>query len=318
MSSGKHGIVMELSGRKAIILTSEGEFLRIRLHVPARIGEEVWATPRDLFYWRSISVRSAVAGLAAVAVFGFGIGQLLMGTGPSAEAYAFVSVDANPSVNFYLDKNLHVIGVHALNSTGNQLAHALHVKGESIDTAIHDMMKQVANEGTLPSGNAIIVTASSPTGNADMTSLESQVTNDVHDALKNVSQSGASSPQVYSMNVPSAVWHDAIKAKVSPSKYASYLLAKEAGVQVKLTDIHSSNTQLVLAQAHDLKAGAGQLESGHVKEVTDIVQSALQETGVNVANKKITKRSKGQNHADEKTSGHASTSVHGQTSHKKG
>lgn len=273
MAKGKRAIVMELSGQQAVVMTSDGEFLRTKVADSVVVGQDITISTAKRFNWKSVPARSAVAGLAAVVVLGIGVGQALFGSRPSVEAYASVSVDINPSISFDLSRSMKVIDVYGTNTSGTALVKHLHVQGQSIDVAIRDMMREVAREGKLSSNHAVIVAASSPNGQVD--NIQNQVTADVHKALDVVSQGNPVTAQVYSMNVANSVWTDAKKAKVSPGQYASYLLGNEAGVNVKLSQVTSSDMQLTLAQAHDLKSSVKALNSGHFQSVANIVQGAV-------------------------------------------
>lgn len=279
MPSQNRAIVMEICGRRAVVMTANGAFRRMRVTGPLVVGQEISLGSARRFNWKSIPARSAIAGLAAVVVLGVGVGQELFGTMPKAEAYAFVSVDVNPSVSFDLDSSMHVIKVYGTNANGTSLAHRLRlqVRGKPIDVAIRDMMAEVSTEGKLSQHSPVIVAASSPSGKVDLSnSVQTAVTADVHKALQSIDEGNPVSAKVYSMNVTNSVWSDAVKKKVSPGQYASYLLGNEAGVNVKLSQVKSPNAQLAVAQAHDLKSSVKALNNGNAQSVSAIVQSAVQ------------------------------------------
>ncbi|WAH38424.1 anti-sigma factor domain-containing protein [Alicyclobacillus dauci] len=274
MTKATSGIVMEIEGRRAIILTSRGQFERIRLGQSAQVGDLIavgafssYGVPR----WR---FRSAVASVAAIAVLCIGVLHAVLVSPPKAQAYAFVSLDANPSVSLDLSDHNTVLGVDGLNAPGKEIAKSVHVRGVSLNTAIRDIVGQMVAQGLLPSHDTIIVAAASAQGNRDVSRLESQAAADVDAALQAHHTLATSSATVYSIGLPNAVWDDAMKAKVSPGKYATYLLAKQVGIPVQLQDITSSNLQRVLAQVHDMQAGTQQLDSGHYGEVAAIVQQS--------------------------------------------
>lgn len=283
MSETKNGVVLEIHGRRAIVLTGQGQFQRIRLRVPAHVGEVVpihlQQSAQFVTRWR---IRSTIAGLAAAVVICAGVLHAIFIAPPQAEAYAFVSLDIEPSVSFELNNHMTVIRAQANDANGKQLLRSVHVKGQSLNSAIHQIVTQVASKGLLPSHDTIIVAASSKRANGDVSNVESQATADVNNALKSLSPSATKgSVQVYSIQVPSSVWDQAVKKKVSPGKYATYLLATELGVPVQLKDINSANLQLVLAQAHDLQTGVGELDTGNYNQVAAIVSEAEGVSGQN-------------------------------------
>ncbi|MFB5192093.1 anti-sigma factor domain-containing protein [Alicyclobacillus fastidiosus] len=281
MTNAQFGVVMEIRRGRAIVMTPHGAFERIKLDLPANVGDMV-TLPVPTFTSHRLRVRSTVASVAAAVVVCAGLLHAIFIAPPKVEAYAFVSLDMSPSVSLDLSDHMTVLDVHGLNAAGKKLAKSLHVNGDKLSTAIRLVVHNTVQEGMLPANDTIIVAAAGADAHTDASEIEAQATSDVHSALKAAGTSVAQKANVYSMDVSSSVWNEAMKQDVSPGKYATYLLAHQVGVPVSLADINSSNIQMVLAQVHDLQTGESQLNTGDYSKVASIVGTTVSSTSSTV------------------------------------
>ncbi|EPZ42097.1 hypothetical protein N007_16100 [Alicyclobacillus acidoterrestris ATCC 49025] len=269
------GVVMEIRRNRAVVMTPQGLFEQIRLDVPASVGDMVPVPMQQNFVGHRLRVRSAIASVAAAVVICAGLLHAIFIAPPKAQAYAFVSLDMSPSVSLDLSDHMTVLGIHGLNSAGKQVAASMHVNGDKLGTVIQLLVHKTVQQGLLPANDTIIVAAAGANSHTDATAIETQAADDVDAALKAAGAAAAQTANVYSMDVSSSVWNEAMKQNVSPGKYATYLLAKQVGVPVSLSDITSSQVQMVLAQVHDLQTGTAQLNTGNYSKVAAIVGSAI-------------------------------------------
>lgn len=277
MASQGRGIVMEVNGRHAVVMTSDGRFERVRVPAMVQVGDFVPLTSGSVTqmtrmrHWR---LRSGIAGVAAAVVLVAGLFHGVFVSAPEAQAYAFVSLDAEPSVSLDLTKQMTVIDVRGMNPSGDALAKSLHLKGQSLNKAVQHLVAKLATDDTLPSNDTIVITAASPTDNTEVSNVEAQAVAAVHQALQLNPSAATTVTNVYSMDVPDAVWKKAVKAHVSPGQYATYLLAKESGAPVTLQDLSSPTLQRVFAQAHDFQTAVSGLDAGNYSQVAAILQGA--------------------------------------------
>ncbi|MGG5253177.1 anti-sigma-I factor RsgI family protein [Neobacillus sp. SM06] len=122
----KKGIVMEINDGYLTLLTPDGEFLRARKqNQPYAIGEEIVFFPSRLpekkqsipFLKRMLSLKSLAAVAIALIIF-FGS---FLSVSQNNKAYAYVSIDVNPSIELVLNKKMQVLKVTAFNQDGKKI-----------------------------------------------------------------------------------------------------------------------------------------------------------------------------------------------------
>ena len=126
------GVLLELEGGSAVVLTPQGEFKRVR--VPSgtcEIGDEIsYAEPRQAPVWMRWGMAAAAAAVMLVAApFGYQAWSL-------AQPVAVVTVDINPSLELTLNKRDEVLKAHALNADGAALLKGLDVKRQAVDEVV--------------------------------------------------------------------------------------------------------------------------------------------------------------------------------------
>ncbi|MRX73284.1 anti-sigma factor domain-containing protein [Bacillus lacus] len=120
------GVVVELKGQEATMLTPDGQFLKARLDRASQIGEEITFFPIQepensaskrnfLLYIRPLRT-GLVTAVAALLLF-FIISPFLN----SDEVSAYLTLDINPSFELALDSNLEVVDIQPLNNDGEKL-----------------------------------------------------------------------------------------------------------------------------------------------------------------------------------------------------
>jgi len=143
------GIVMGKAGKDTILLTPEGEFLRLaarRSHIP---GMEVEAgRPRPLkfpFLW------TAAAAVFAISLALYSLLPFL--TAPRA----YLAVDINPSLVFGLDRHAVVIEATALNADGERILETLAPEGRDACEVLEDLLQAAYRQGYLSPGRSNII-----------------------------------------------------------------------------------------------------------------------------------------------------------------
>ncbi|MDI6895429.1 MAG: anti-sigma factor domain-containing protein [Bacillota bacterium] len=165
----KRGIVLEIEGKMATVLTPDGRFLRMRVPREGwRPGEEVtWERGRAGY------LRPALA-LACVLL------MLLLPGGLAYQHYwalgpvvAYVSVDINPSLELGIDARERVCMARALNADGEKLLTGLPYRRRTLDRVLSDLTVRAVEHGYLSGDRpgAVLVTVtpagqSTPSGSA--------------------------------------------------------------------------------------------------------------------------------------------------------
>ncbi len=257
----RRGIVLELAADHVVVLSSDGEFCRLPRTDNMSVGAEVtWESlwgdgetatqpvrARRLrpLVWK----RVVAAGVAACLTIAAGAwwGQNRVGT-MTAEAYAFVSIDINPSVALQLDHRQHVMDVVGLNDDGKQLLLRAHVeKDEPLKSALEDIVSAAVAAGMLPDEDAILISAAPASDKDDVSDIEELAEQSVVHVIESNPVVRQHHPAVYSIGVSAMVWNAAKRANISPGKFAAFLIAEQEGKDVSLEDLHGQTLKEILS-----------------------------------------------------------------------
>ncbi|MEW6244150.1 MAG: anti-sigma factor domain-containing protein [Bacillota bacterium] len=132
----RSGIVLEEKGQFCIVLTREGEYLRIRRPRGAKPGDEI-CVPAERRKWGF----AAMVAVAAMILF------LFMPL-PPGEISAYVSIDVNPSIEAGIDARDRVVEVTSFNEDGRRVLEAVgHVRGLPAEDLIRRVARAVLELG---------------------------------------------------------------------------------------------------------------------------------------------------------------------------
>jgi hypothetical protein len=125
----KKGIILEIKNRYLVILTPEGEFIKgTKMHDEYNVGQEITFDPfirKIKFPQVNLPAKISSAAVAMVLIICIALLNLFS----QNKAYAYVSIDINPSVELVLNKNLKVIKASALNDDGEKVLSKIDVNG---------------------------------------------------------------------------------------------------------------------------------------------------------------------------------------------
>ncbi|MBI2873508.1 MAG: anti-sigma factor domain-containing protein [Firmicutes bacterium] len=259
----QRGVVLEIEGRKAVILTPGGEFIQVRALKGVHVGEEIEfpsglpgifaslpgavrnpgsgrSRPGEL---RSFSL-PALAGFAAVLVIVLGT-ALTYAYLPSIPV-AFVSVDINPSLELGINYREQVVQARGLNADGEQLLLRLgetdNLRSLSAPEAVGRLVEEAVEAGYLSEGQsegAVVLGVSTPgdrlrgvlSGNLD--ELRGQVE---EKARKAVASKGVGA-EVGAITASPAVRREAAESGLSPGRYAFLVASVEKGLVLTPEDL---------------------------------------------------------------------------------
>lgn len=287
----KSGIVMTIQKTHAVVLTADGQFCRIPTSPKMEIGMEIsfvpaaapeknrfapWTAKRPARsrHWQ----RYGVAGLAASLVVAVGVWFASNSLYPAqADAYAFVSVDINPSMLFQVDKNMRVVSFQGQNSDGQTLLSTLHLKGLSLSNAMEQVVSQAAEMNMLPTEDSILVATAPVETSVSVAQIESAVKQDVKDAINASPTAESLHPSVYSIPLSNVFWQAANQAKVPPAKLAAFLIARSEGQDWTVAQLSGGVLKQVFANPSPTALYA--LSSDNVTVVEHFIQT-MQKTGL--------------------------------------
>lgn len=148
--------MLELDEEFVTVLTSEGEFVRLKKEGEHEIGEEIEAgAVKKTFPFHRRSFRYALVSVLAAAV-------LLVTTWiqwPSDAVYAYMSIDINPSIEAGVDDDLHVLTLKAYNEEGKNVLAALPLwKNKPFSAVAKQIIVLSEQKGYLKEGGEVLIT----------------------------------------------------------------------------------------------------------------------------------------------------------------
>ena len=149
------GIVADVKGRYAVILTGDGSFIKVRNSGSYTVGCEI-----DFEKPAGVNTRmlARVSSLAAGALLVLGIG---CGAYSYTVPYSFVDVDINPSIEITTNIYDRIIKTEALNEDGKKLLQAGSLKNSDLEEGVAALLNNAVQQGYLKdgaAGNTVLVT----------------------------------------------------------------------------------------------------------------------------------------------------------------
>lgn len=141
----KRGLLLEIKGRTGVLLTKDGEFVRVRLPKGVlSVGSEIVAEERPLFLisgkplvWTTVAVVLLALLLPVWSGWWTGYGTVL----------AYVSVDVNPSIELGVGQQGRVLSVVPLNSDGEKLLADKRYYGRDLPVVLEDITNTAITQG---------------------------------------------------------------------------------------------------------------------------------------------------------------------------
>lgn len=141
------GIIAEIDGRKMIVITKNGEFIKCKKLPYHNIGDEV-----NIQRTNMTSVYKKISAAAACFLI---FAMLSTGVYAYYTPYSYVSVDINPSLEFSVNRFDKVIGVHAFNEDAEKVISASdNIKYKDIDDALEQILDTASDQGFLKKDEA--------------------------------------------------------------------------------------------------------------------------------------------------------------------
>lgn len=273
------GIVLEIQGEMATVLTPDGRFLRVR--VPRG---EAWCTG-EAVAWPGRPARAFLRPVLAMACVLF---LLLVPGGMAYQQYwalgpvvAYVSVDINPSLELGVDARERVCVARALNSDGEKLLAGLPYRRRHLEIVLSDLTSRAVAQGYLGrDGPGAVLLAVTPadggkpggeeplrrtawtravarwkrTAVPDPADLRDRAVAAAHRALQ---ERGVEAVMVKGLAATPEVREEARRLGISPGRLAVYLAAREAGMEVTLGQLREGPVARVLREAWEQQLRKG-------------------------------------------------------------
>ncbi|WP_033798661.1 anti-sigma factor domain-containing protein [Bacillus pseudomycoides] len=153
------GIVMDIKKHSVVILTPDGEFITFKRKSHSyMIGEEISFNVQEQrvprFSIPSFLKPASLLVACFLCVFLFFYNQ------PEEKAFAYVSIDINPSLEASVTKDLRVIDLRACNDDGKRILKEMkRWKNEPLQDVVRTIVKQSQEDGYLTKDKQVMLTA---------------------------------------------------------------------------------------------------------------------------------------------------------------
>lgn len=155
----RNGIIMEEHKRYYIVMTRDGEFLKVKKIKEYQIGEEISFTTsqeekaslgRKLFARKIPQFSMALVLLLAVIP--------LLTNLNTGKAYAYVTVDINPSIEMSIDDKQTVTAMRAYNDDGTNIVRSIDDwRGKTLTDVTEEIISQSEQNGYLKNGRDVMI-----------------------------------------------------------------------------------------------------------------------------------------------------------------
>ncbi|MEK7020608.1 anti-sigma factor domain-containing protein [Bacillus sp. FSL K6-6038] len=153
------GIVMDIKKHSIVVLTPDGEFITFKRKSHSyMIGEEISFNVQEQrvprFSIPSFLKPASLLVACFLCVFLFFYNQ------PEEKAFAYVSIDINPSLEASVTKDLRVIDLRACNDDGKRILKEMkRWKNEPLQDVVRTIVKQSQEDGYLTKDKQVMLTA---------------------------------------------------------------------------------------------------------------------------------------------------------------
>ncbi|KGX90760.1 hypothetical protein N781_06575 [Pontibacillus halophilus JSM 076056 = DSM 19796] len=216
----KKGIVMELGKSHMVVMSQSGTFYKAERYAHVDVGEEVSFQPIERPLIRTgTSLFRTMARVAAVMLVFF-VALIPFWIYPK-EAYAYVNIEMNPSIELELNKDMNVIGLSALNEEGRKVIQKLsNWKGSSVAEVAERLIRESHNQGYIGDGSNVMIGVSYSASEEEDASFTASIDEQIDRQFDSLT--------VATFEVPTTVRDKAKKQHVSMNQlYASRYLLHE-------------------------------------------------------------------------------------------
>ncbi|MED1204298.1 anti-sigma factor domain-containing protein [Heyndrickxia acidicola] len=171
----KKGVILEVKPKYLIMMTSEGEFLKgKKRNLDYDVGQEIIFNPYYSDWKQRLYVLSRSKAIVTTAAVILIAGLLLVPFAKGNKAYAYVTVDAKPSIELALNKNLDVLNAVSFNEEGKRVLRRADLKKNQNFTQAAEMILNGSRAlGYLKNNQNIII--SSVISQNDLSKLSQEI-----------------------------------------------------------------------------------------------------------------------------------------------
>lgn len=147
------GIIISKRVNSAIILTSKGEFIKVKSGKDNRIGEDFIG--KESFSFKRYKLQISIVASIVVII-------LIIGILGYRAIDKTVSIETTSSITIEVNKFDRIIDAYTKTEKGNNMLSELNVNNSNIDTAVKDILNYAINNEMIPETGVIITVTGEP------------------------------------------------------------------------------------------------------------------------------------------------------------
>lgn len=242
------GVIMSISGREAVILTRDSDFVKVVLpEGEYDIGQEVDTadTKYSLINKWLVSGSRRMAAVAAVLIIAVILPVVATTIFINTAVYAYVTLDINPSTEFSINGREKIIKAKPLNEEGALVLEGADLRGREIEYGIEYFVAKACELGYAMPGKEGAVIATTVMEKEQNSELEQKIS----ETLEKSIEQNKLTVETGVLAATKEIKKEAEKAGVSAGKYLIALQAREEQLEVDMEDVKKSSISSAINKA---------------------------------------------------------------------
>ncbi len=268
-------VVLEKTGSQYTVLEENGTFRRVYRRQDAEVGEEIEIrTGMEIFSGvRVWAGAAAVFLLVLTALLGWNLYQ-------APTAVALLSVDINPSVQFTLDAQGHLLNLQTQNEDAKRMLSQMDLTGKPLDQVLEQVVNQAVKQKFLDSAQHWVVVGYSPMSDKTAAQMPKVLNkNQIITWVREKVEKQGFTPQVAVFALTSQERELAQKGKLTLGEYALWQTAQKAGVVTRPEMLKETSERIRLLDNPLVQAQIKEEQKGHESGLSSTQGASKDDSG---------------------------------------
>jgi len=227
----RSGIILKIKGKQAIVFNDLCDYEKIKRTKDMFEGQLVeYNSPKKTSLHTYIAIASGIAAILVI-TFLFYMGFLKYN---EQRAFAYVTLDVNPSIEYTINDRNCVISIRPLNRESEKVINSLDMKGKNLNIAISATISELEKLNYIvpEKENVILLSASQACSVKDKDGKKVQVDKIIDSIQPAIKQMIKGKATVQILYASLDTWKQSLKADMSLGRYALYINAKKKGAAI--------------------------------------------------------------------------------------
>lgn len=243
------GLIMEVEKDYIVVLTNNNNYLKLKKKTNIDVGKKIMFLEEDIIKKRKNSIKPLIGIAAAIILLITTImGQYGLELISGFNAYAIVSLDINPSLEFQVDKKEIVRKIKSLNDDGEELLDDRMI-GMKIEEAILFSVKTALNKKYINDENNVVLISDVMMNNEENNDLK-VIEDTIIDKMEKDEEMG--NINFIYVQADKQDLKKARESKVSIGKYEVYKILSDKNSDLKVEDIKDKRVSDIVKENKNL------------------------------------------------------------------